>query len=69
MGRVQYTEVPSFLKIISMSQRNVCVQAVCVSSESVIVSVTESKVTKVPLPPSPLYSLFFRGRGQQFWGW
>ena len=39
-----------------------CVHSVCVSSESGVVSVSESKVTKVPFPPPPLYSLF-RGEG------
>lgn len=35
-------------------------KGMCVSR--VIVSVSESKVTKVLLPLSPLYSFFFRGR-------
>ncbi|KAK2918806.1 hypothetical protein Q8A73_003177 [Channa argus] len=51
----------SFLRVISMCLRNVGVQSVCVSSESVIVSVSESKVTKVLLPPSPLYRLLEGG--------
>lgn len=50
-----------FLRVISMCLRNASVQGVCVSSESVIVSVSESKVTKMLLPPSPLYSLLEGG--------
>lgn len=55
----------SFLRVISLCQRNASVRTVCVSSESVIVSVSESKVTKVLLPPSPLYSLLEEGGGMK----